>query len=143
MHQMMGSRLPTTSIAAAVLLLFASLCLPCAAMDVRYWVWHRTAPLSAAEIRSLSAQGVTTVYWHAATLRAEGEGWRLDGQMQLPKTKELDAYLEEYPDGRYVAEMRLWRGAASINIGDWNTAVDLLTAPWTIAQSGICTSMLR
>lgn len=40
----------------------------------------------------------------------------------------LDAYEQEYPNGRYAAEMRLWRGAVSINISDWNAAIDLLTA---------------
>jgi len=38
----------------------------------------------------------------------------------------LDAYEREFPDGRYAAEMRLWRGAASIDAGDWKTAVNLL-----------------
>ena len=40
----------------------------------------------------------------------------------------LDAYEREFPNGRYAAEIRLWRGAASIDAGEWKTAVDLLTA---------------
>ncbi len=40
----------------------------------------------------------------------------------------LDAYEHEYPRGRYLADVRLWRGAASIDAGDWKTAVDLLVA---------------
>jgi hypothetical protein len=40
----------------------------------------------------------------------------------------LDVYDREYPNGRYAAEIRLWRGAASIDATDWKTALDLLVA---------------
>jgi hypothetical protein len=40
----------------------------------------------------------------------------------------LDAYEREFLSGRYAAEMRLWRGAASIDAGDWKNAIRLLVA---------------
>lgn len=40
----------------------------------------------------------------------------------------IDNYEREFPNGRYKAEMRLWRGAASIDAGDWETALNLLVA---------------
>ncbi|RYD85545.1 MAG: hypothetical protein EOP84_02170 [Verrucomicrobiaceae bacterium] len=40
----------------------------------------------------------------------------------------LDAYTREFPSGRYAAEIRLWRGAAAIDAGDWETAIDSLVA---------------
>jgi hypothetical protein len=42
--------------------------------------------------------------------------------------KALDAYQREFPNGRYAADVRLWRGVASIDTGDWKTAVNLLVA---------------
>jgi outer membrane protein assembly factor BamD (BamD/ComL family) len=40
----------------------------------------------------------------------------------------LDAYEREFPQGRYQAEIRLWRGIASIEAEDWKTAANLLVA---------------
>lgn len=40
----------------------------------------------------------------------------------------LDAYDREFPKGRYAADVRLWRGVASIDTKDWKTAVNLLVA---------------
>ena len=38
----------------------------------------------------------------------------------------LDDYDREFPNGRYAAEIRLWRGAASIDAGDWPLAMAML-----------------
>lgn len=40
----------------------------------------------------------------------------------------LDACEREFPNGRYAADLRLWRGAAAAEAGDWRRAVDLLVA---------------
>ncbi|MES2571649.1 MAG: tetratricopeptide repeat protein [Verrucomicrobiota bacterium] len=40
----------------------------------------------------------------------------------------LDAYDREFPNGRYAAEIRLWRGAAFIDHGDFHRALALLVA---------------
>lgn len=40
----------------------------------------------------------------------------------------LAAYEREFPNGRYAAEMTLWRGVASIDAHDWKRAVNLLVA---------------
>ena len=40
----------------------------------------------------------------------------------------LDAYDREFPNGRYAAEIRLWRGVAFIDAGNWKSAVQLLVA---------------
>lgn len=64
------------------------LMLPVEAVDVRYWIWHRTAPLTAEETRNLTEQNVQTLYWHAGTLRTRGESWQLEGTLQLPPMRD-------------------------------------------------------
>ena len=41
-----------------------------------FWVWHRTAPLTAEETKALTAQGVTTLYWHVGELAQRSGRWR-------------------------------------------------------------------
>ncbi len=57
---------------------------PSRPIEPRYWVWHRSSPPTGEEARRLSEQNARMLYWHAGTLRAEGEKWRLTGALQLP-----------------------------------------------------------
>jgi len=75
-------------------LLLAALCaalafhlgaLPVRAFETTWWVWHRSAPLSDDESQILASEGVRKLYWHAGTLRSEGEGWHLEGRLNLPE----------------------------------------------------------
>src|SRR5437773_2007280 len=74
--------LPLTIFCAAVLVLFRvpSVC----AFETTYWVWHRTAPPTREETQILTGHDVRKLYWHAGTLRTEGEGWRSNARLELP-----------------------------------------------------------
>jgi hypothetical protein len=71
--------------------------------EVTYWVWHRQGRLAGAEVRSLSAQGVRRLFWHAATLRGVGKEWRLEGNWQLPP-REVEPAIAIVPVLRFSLE---------------------------------------
>ncbi|MES2572199.1 MAG: DUF3142 domain-containing protein, partial [Verrucomicrobiota bacterium] len=56
------------------------------AFETTYWVWHRDTPLASGEIEVLKAQDVRALLWHAGTLKAEKDAWRLEN-LQLPPRK--------------------------------------------------------
>jgi len=58
----------------AALLCAVAFSVPAEAAD--YWVWHRTSPLTAEETKALTAQGVTTLYWHVGEMRQQAGRWR-------------------------------------------------------------------
>jgi len=60
---------------ALALLLFTVL-LAARAAAADYWVWHRTSPLTPAEREALTAQGVTTLYWHVGEMAQRSGRWR-------------------------------------------------------------------
>jgi hypothetical protein len=89
------------------------------------------ARLAIATVRQLHGHAeVTGINWPEAPLL---DGYRTIGIAQkqpfeaAPVFAALDAYETEFPNGRYSAEMRLWRGAAAINTANWKLALKLLT----------------
>jgi hypothetical protein len=71
-----------------------SLCaLPVCALDSTYWVWNRKTPLNQEEARFLTEQGVRKLYWNAATLHADGEIWRLEAPLALPRKNSAEILL--------------------------------------------------
>ncbi len=41
-----------------------------------YWVWHRSSPLTDAELQSLREAGVKRLYWQAFETGWDGKGWK-------------------------------------------------------------------
>ncbi|RYD73823.1 MAG: DUF3142 domain-containing protein, partial [Verrucomicrobiaceae bacterium] len=84
---------------------------PGQALDVRYWIWHRTAPLTAEETQHLTEQKVQVLYWHAGTLRPQGDSWKIAGALQLPNRQDTGPSL--VPVLRLAAEGAMPLGEAA------------------------------
>ncbi len=50
------------------------------ALERSFWVWHRSAPLSAAESVELAGQEVRTLFWNVGEMENRGGGWRWRAQ---------------------------------------------------------------
>jgi hypothetical protein len=90
-----------------------------------FWVWHRSSPLTAAEIESIGGSGVRALYWQAAECDWDG-GWHVT-RIAAPMTatadleiipvfriKPLPAFLGSPDAPRQLAELvRRWLDGAS------------------------------
>jgi hypothetical protein len=72
------------SIRLPVIFLLVAVSRAAFAFDTSYWVWQRSEPLTAGEIKVLEDQGVREVYWQVGELVNSGNSWNWKTRFRFP-----------------------------------------------------------
>lgn len=88
-----------------------------------FWVWHRSSPLKPAEMETLRANGVRTLYWQAAECEWAGGDWRIHRISDSQKSVNAPTFVHVFrirPEPGFLGSPSAAAGLAA-SIQSWNS----------------------